>query len=194
MRAEVEAHARRVLAQEPTRSLSAARLRERLVTEVGDVVPSSVQLLKDLSAAPGFVVLEVLSGGDSPLHDEPWAATYANALRAAAVDSGARVLLTDGNTEGARSEPCDLVAQTVAAFAAAPLTDPALQQELNDALRSAEEFARLLNATVECVMTNEAVVTGDRSTTPPRDPPAPAKTPRRPPRRSSRRLPPAESR
>lgn len=193
MRSEVEAHARRVLAQEPTRSLSASRLRERLVSEVGDVVPSTVQLLKDLSEAPGFVVLEVLSGAEPARDDEPWAAEYANALRIAAVDSGARILLTDGNNDDKRGGACDLVTKTIAEFAATSMPDPELQRELNDALRSAEEFARLLNATVEHVVT-ETAVTEDSSTIPPRDPPSAPKSPRRAPRRSSRPLPPAEYR
>ena len=182
MREEVEARARRLLAEAPTRSMGAARLRERLVVEMGDRVAAAPQLARDLGSQPGFLVLDApdtladalyRSGSLSGPEDRALLERYRAALDAALAGSDTRIVLTDDDQPDDQSV-YRLVARSVIALARTAPEDPELRRAMNAALTEAEQLARAVSASA------------GRSTIPPRDPPPRARSPQRAPRRSSR--------
>ena len=203
MRSDVENLARWLLSRQPSRSMSAAHLRERLVAELGVQVAGAPQLVRDLTGASGIVVLDapvpVLQADDSA----DWHDAYATALRLAFADAEIRLVLTDADAVDTPGDSASdgnalrRVARSVLDLAAEAGDDPALRQELNIALAEAESYARQLACDVPTAAVTpqpSGVAEADRSTIPPRDPPPRAKSPRRPPRRSSPQPRPGESR
>lgn len=188
MRADVEAHARRLLEREATRSMSLRVLRDRLIEETGDGVPGLQQLMKDLGAAPGFLVLdapmtlrETMLGVD--WCDKHEVDKYEAVLRTKAVDVDARVMLMpDVQSRPTTGYAAALVARSVADLARFASDDSALRRVLNEALCAADEVERVIASSVIAA----APSTEDSSTTPPRDPLSEGRTRRRGRQRSSR--------
>ena len=183
MQEELEARARRVLSAEPTRSMPAGRLRERLVAEMGDRVASAGQLIRELGTQPGFLVLDapvtlldaLTQSGAVGAEDGSLLARYRDALGEAMADGDTRIVLEDTVAANGHSI-FPLVARSIIELARGAPDDSALRRVMNTALADAERVARALSASA------------DHSTTPPHDPPPPARTQPRAPRRSSRRL------
>lgn len=165
MRAEVEAHTRRLLEQEPTRSMSADRLRERLIAEMGDCVPGRAQLMKDLAGAPGIIVLDAPKTVRETFTPDVWNGAYDTALRAALSECDARVLLADG----AAGSP-DLITRAVADLAALAAGDAELRQALNAALDTADACERVMRE-AGCDIISPTPAEADHSTILLRDPP-----------------------
>jgi hypothetical protein len=187
MRTEVEERARWLLGQETTRSMSAGRLRERLVEELGEPVASEAQLIRELSGAAGFVVLDAPGSVVDVVSADWLTEAYEKALRMAMAGTGVRVLLSDtagtGGAEGPASEAdaAQLMARAVLDLSAHAAGDDGLRQALIETLALAEQMGR----TVDSI--TKARPGTDSSTTPLRDPPPRRQIPLPPPQRSSRR-------
>ena len=182
MQEELYARARRVLSAEPTRSMPAGRLRERLVAEMGDRVASAGQLIRELGTQPGFLVLDapvtlldaLQQSAGLDVDDPSLIARYRAALDAAMAGGDARIVLEEA-AEITEPSIFPLVTQSVVELARSVPDDPSLRRAMNAALADAERIAQALNASA------------DHSTTPLHGPPPPARNRPRAPRRSSRR-------
>ncbi len=145
--------------------------------------------MRDLRAAPGFLVLDAPVAITDALSASSWGAGYEAALRAALADTDARVVLAE---DVAGSGLAQLVARSVISLSAVAADDVGLRQALNAALVDAEAAERVVRAVVtECPAPG---VAGEHSTTRPRDPPPPLRSRPLPPRRSSRQPLPEGSR
>jgi hypothetical protein len=177
MQSEIEDRARWLLGREPTRSMSASRLRERLVEELGPAVAAGPHLLGVLARAEGFLLLDAPLALHETMQGEPWCDAYTDALRAAMADPDIRLVLAEDPRDRAGVPPVaadargvlGLVTQSVVDLATTAGRDASLRQALNRALTAVDLMERTLASAPGVVTTEPAEA--DRSTIRLPDPP-----------------------